>query len=341
MVAPQLGRSLLVFVTFASATLAAGRAVAEPRCDGADPWVLVELRADGWTEARRLNVLGDLQHTLAPQGIAACVSAAHPAAEALATLAIDLAINGKATVDIEVRDAVTKKRVRREVDLAGIPADGRELAIAIEADELLRATWAETALDTERARTSERRRDVAGSVAQLLDPAREQRSAGFGARAAGELYLGGALLLGADVFGRVRLGGRVGLELGGEIRASPAVASEHGRVGALAAGGSVGALLRVAGSQAASVDVGAGLSGSWLQFRGEPDPGQQSWTYSNLLLVGRLRVLGRLALGRSMHAAAGFHVGHTLVGVSANDNGDVVRSASGLTLGATLGLEAP
>jgi hypothetical protein len=314
---------------------------AAPRCDGNGPWVLVELRAESWTEAQRGGVVGDLQHTLAPQGIAACVAGARPSGEPLATLAIELAADGKATVDIEVRDAVTKKRVRREVDLTGIPADGRELAVAIEADELLRASWAEVALDTERARAAERRREVAGSVGQVLAPARVQGSGALGARAAGEIYLGGATLLGADAFGRVRLGGRAGLELGGEIRAGPSVASDNGRVSALAAGGSVSLLFRVAGSHAASVDVGAGVSGAWLQFRADPDPGAAAESYANLLLVGRLRVIGRLALGRSMHAAAGFHVGETLRGVAATDAGEVVRSASGLVLGATLGLEAP
>ena len=341
MVAPQLGRCLFGLVAFAGVWLASAQARAEPRCDGGEPWVLVELRAEGWTDAQRRGVLGDLQHTLAPQGIGACVSGARPAGEPLATLGIDLATDGKATVDIEVRDAVTKKRVRREVDLAGIPADGRELAIAIEADELLRASWAEVALDTERARAAERQREVAGSVAQVLAPARVQSSGALGARAAGEVFLGGATLLGADVFGRVRLGGRAGLELGGELRAGPAVATTHGRVGALAAGGGAGLLFRIAGREAASLDVGAGVAASWLQFRGEPNPGAKSWSYSNLLLVARLRVVGRLALGRSVHAAAGVQAGQTLVGVFARDTGEIVRSASGLAVGATLGLEAP
>ena len=42
---------------------------------------------------------------------------------------------GEATVDIEVRDVVTHKRVNRDVDLSRIPDDGRAAAIAIEADD--------------------------------------------------------------------------------------------------------------------------------------------------------------------------------------------------------------
>jgi hypothetical protein len=341
MVPSKVGRRFLVVLAYAAASLAYGRAWSVTRCDGVDPWVLVELRADGWTDGQRTTVLGDLQHTLAPQGIGACVGTTHPPGEPLATLAIEVSTVGKALVDIEVRDAVTKKGVHRQVDLASIPADGRELAIAIEADELLRACWAEIALDTGRSHVAERRAAVAGSVAQVLTPVRVQNSGAFGARAAGELFLGGATLLGADTFGRLRLGGRAGLELAAEIRASPSVTTDRGRVGALAAGGAISLLFRLAGNNAASIDVGAGVAGSWLQFRGEPTAGSTSSAYDNLLLVGRVRVLGRLALGRWMHAAVGFHAGETLVGVAARDSGQVVRSASGLALGATLGLETP
>jgi hypothetical protein len=340
-VPPKIGRRFLVVVACAAASLDGRAAWSAARCEGADPWVLVDLRADGWTDAQRAHVLGDLQHTLAPLGIGACVDTAHPVGQPLATLAIDLASVGRALVDIEVRDGVTKKRVRREVDLTGIPADGRELAIAIEADELLRACWAEIALDTARSRGAERPGAVAGSVAQVLAPARVQRSTAFGARAAGEVFLGGAVLLGADAIGRLRVGGRAGLELAAEIRASPSVSTDHGRIGAVAAGGSVSVLLRLAGSEAAAIDAGVGLAGSWLQFHGEAGPGARAGTYDNLLLVCRARVLGRLALGRHMHGVVGVQVGQTLVGVAAGDAGQVVRSASGLALGATLGLETP
>lgn len=303
---------------------------------------MVDLRS-GWTDAQRGTVLGDLQQTLAPLGIGACggATAPHPPGEPLATLAIDLVTVGKTMATIEVGDAVTKKRVRREVDLTSIPADGRELAIAIEADELLRACWAEIALDTRRARVAEHRGDVAGSVAQVLMPTRGQNSVAFGARAAGETFLGGATLLGADTFAHARLGSRLGLELGAEIRASPAVTTDHGRVGAVAAGGSASVLFRFAGGNATSIDIGAGVAASWLQFRGEPAPGSRSSAYDNLLLVSRARVIGRRALGRWIHAAIGLHAGATLVGVAARDDGQVVRSASGLALGATLGLETP
>ena len=336
------GCPVAVAFAFAAASLGGGRqGHAEARCAGSDPWVLVQLRADGWSEAQRGSVLLDLQRTLAAQGIDACLGDARPGGEPLATLAIDVSPDSRATVDIEVRDAVTHKRVRRDVDLAPIPSDGRELAVAIEADELLRASWAEIALDTERARRAEPRREVVRSVDQVLAPSRMAGPGALGARLAGEYYFGGTTLLGADALGRLRLAPRLDLELAAGMRASPSSSSAHGRVRALAAGAGLGLLVRIAGTRSASVEAGGGLSASWLEFRAEPVSGADASAYANLLVAARVRVVGRVALGRALHAAAGLGAGAALRGVQATDTGQVVAGATGLELGATLGLEAP
>ena len=243
-----------------------------------------------------------------------------------------------------MRDAVTHKRVRRDVDLSRIPEDGRAAAIAIESDELLRASWAEVALDTARARQAqqEARPQVVGSVSQVMAPSPAGDAGAVGARGAFEHYFGGSdlTLLGGDVFGRL-LAPRWLLEFAGELRAAPATTAPDGRVSALAAGASVTFLVRVAGGRRASLAVGAGAGASWLSFRAEPAPGAEGLSYANLLAVGRLRVVGRLALGRALHAALGLDVGGAAVGVEAIDYGAVVASARGLLVGANLGLESP
>ena len=338
----------LLLALFVAGLMWAAPAAAQSRCaDGDGPWVLLQLGAQGWSDAQRAAVLSDLQHTLAGQGIAACSGDAHPASAApLAALTVDLSPDdaAKATVDIEVRDAVTRKRVRRDVDLSRIPDDGRAAAIAIEADELLRASWAEIALDTARARQAQEsaRPQVVGSVGQVLAPARVGDAGAVGARGVFEHYLGGAdlTLVGADAFGRV-VAPRWHLEFAGELRTAPATAAPHGRVSALAAGASVSFFVRVAGGRRASLAVGAGAAASWLSFRAEPVPGYEGSTYANLLAVGRARVVGRLGLGRALHATAGVDVGAALRGVDATDVGVVVASARGLLLAANLGLESP
>jgi hypothetical protein len=341
------GRTLPLALCAAVAMLPAA-AAAQPSCaDGDGPWVLLQLGAQAWSDVQRTAVLSDLQHTLAGQGIAACSSDAHPAAGApLATLAVDLGPEetARATVDIEVRDAVTRKRVRRDVDLSRIPEDGRSAAIAIEADELLRASWAEIALDTARARQAQEnaRPQVVTTVGQTLAPAQVDGS-GLGARAAIERYVSssGVTLIGADAFGRLRLSPRIALEIAAALRVGPAAAAPHGEVSALGTGGALALLVRVAGGRRAALEAGPGADVGWLQFRAQSSTSPGASTYGNLLAVARLRLVGRLALGRSVHATGGVDGAVALRGVGASDAGAVVARASGVAVGATLGLEAP
>jgi len=285
-------------------------------------------------------VLLDLQHGLSAQGIDACAKEERPQATPLATLNIELRGDSKANVEILVQDSVTHKRVSRELDLAKIPSDGRELAVAIEADELLRASWAELALDTERARSAKPRPEVVKSVGEVLAPARIQQKTALEARGAVEYYWDGITLLGADAAGRIPLGGRFQLELAGGVRLSPAQSSMHGSVSALAAGGGARLLLRLTGDEAKSLHLGAGLTLSRIDFRGAANASGESDSYADWLSVARASLLGRLALGRVLGLSAGVSCGGTLRSVEATDAGSVAASARGLELGAMLGLEA-
>ncbi|HWA77348.1 MAG TPA: hypothetical protein VG937_33665 [Polyangiaceae bacterium] len=325
-----------------AATLLGARAArAELACDGERPWVRVQLRAQGFSAAQRERVLLNLEHTLSAQGIDACTEERAPKSEALAALRIDIDAESRASVEIEVRDSVTHKRVGREVDLRPIPDDGRELAVAIEADELLRASWAELALDTERARAAKPRPQVVESVRRVLSPARVRSTSTLGARAAAEYYLArGTVLLGADALGSLSLGPRAALELAVGMRTSPTFSGDHGTVRALAIGAGARLLFRLVGSDDAALDGGGGFSGNWLQFRAEPSAPATASPYTDLLLVARAGLLFHLGLGRSLELSAGLSGGGALRGVEATDAGRVVASASGLELGATLGLGA-
>lgn len=334
------GRALSALVLLAG-LVGARAARAELGCDGERPWVRVQLRTEGWSQAQRQRVLLNLQHTFAAQGIDACLDEKAPKSPALAALSIDIDPQSRASVEIEVRDSVTHKRVGREVDLRPIPDDGRELAVAIEADELLRASWAELALDTERARAAKPRPQVVESVRRVLSPSRVRSSSTLGARAAGEYYPGqGTLLLGADALGSVTLGPRSALELSLGMRTSPTFSAEHGSVRALAFGAGVRLLLRIVGDDAASLEGGAGFSGNWLQFRAEPSAPASGSPYTDWLVLARAGVLCRLGLGRALELSAGLTGGGAVRGVEATDAGRVVAGASGLELGATLGLGA-
>jgi hypothetical protein len=334
------GRAVLALV-LAVGLVSTRLACAEPGCSGERPWIKVLLRAESWSAAQRERVLLNLQHTFAAQGIDACLDAPGPQTVALASLAIEIGVESKASVEIEVRDSVTHKRVAREVDLRSIPEDGRELAVAIESDELLRASWAELALDTERARASKPKPQVVESVRQVLAPSRVRPASVLGARVAGEYYPGlTTALIGADAFGSVALGQRWALELAAGMRTSPGLSAEHGSVHAFSLGAGARLLLRLAGGEGPSLDGGLGFSGSWLQFRAEPTAPASGSPYGDVLVVARGGLLGRLPLGRVLEFSAGLGAGAALRGVEATDSGQVVAGAKGLELGATLGLGA-
>ena len=92
--------------------------------------VVALMRAE--LEARHIDVCGDASARPTP---------------ALATVDVSAAVDG-AAIAVEVRDALTAKRIVRDVALGAVPPDGRALTLALAAEELLRASWAELALTT-------------------------------------------------------------------------------------------------------------------------------------------------------------------------------------------------
>ncbi|MEZ4394919.1 MAG: hypothetical protein R3A48_27910 [Polyangiales bacterium] len=68
---------------------------------------------------------------------------------ALAVIRLEFPVcaEGATALALSIDDAVTRKSVRRAVDLGDVPASGRARALALAAAELLRASWAELALD--------------------------------------------------------------------------------------------------------------------------------------------------------------------------------------------------
>lgn len=320
-------------------SMTTANARAETACDGTRPFVRIELRGDAWTAAQRARVVSDLSHSLAPQGIDVCSETPSTGPAPLAALNIDLSGANKANVEILLSDSVTHKRVARELDLEKIPEDGRDLAVAIEADELLRASWAELALDTERARRSKPQPEVVKSVDQVLAPRRATSALGFEARLAAE-HFSDVDWFGGEAALRVRLASRWSWELAAGVRLSPERDAPHGNVSALNAGLGTRVLLRVAGSEAASLHLGAGLIAARAEFRGDATSGARADSYADWLIVARASALGRIALGRTLGVSAGLSVGDALRAVEVTDAGRVVAAARGLELGATLGLEA-
>ena len=119
------------------------------------PTVQAQTSRCGSPDRPRVDVTGEgaavddvmklLRAELAPRAIDVCPAAEGPGPASIATVSVSARPDG-AFVEVEVHDALTAKRVSRDVDLGAVPQDGRPLTLALVADELLRASWAEIAL---------------------------------------------------------------------------------------------------------------------------------------------------------------------------------------------------
>jgi hypothetical protein len=117
-------------------------AEAPPSSCAADRFVILRLD-EGFDRELGAEVRTDLTTDLQHRGLGLCDEGAterEPAA------IVELSQQAREIV-IALDDRVTNKRVARDVSLQGLPANGRALAIAIAIDELLRASWAELALE--------------------------------------------------------------------------------------------------------------------------------------------------------------------------------------------------
>jgi hypothetical protein len=314
-------------------------AAAAPGCKGADrPWVSVRFDATGFSPRFSERVLSDLRAGLANRGIDACVES-EGQGEPLASVKIASTTGPSVAVALEIRDALTEKRVMRDVDLARVPEDGRAFAIAIAVDELVWASWAELAL-AKRTPKKPRRApppEVVRGVENVL-PAREEPATRLGARAALEHFGGGQTHLGADATALFPFTERVGLELALGLRQGQRVEAEHGHVLSSAAG--LGAMLRVTLLRALPLELSlfAGPRAGLARFTGKASPEARGTELSGLVLYARggvvagARVLGPLWLEGSGGAGA------PLRGLEAEDTGRVVSGVSGLELFAALSL---
>jgi hypothetical protein len=297
----------------------------------------VHFEARGFSQGFADRVLSDLRAGLANRGIDACQEPG--TGEPLASVRIASTSGPSVAVALEIRDAVTEKRVMRDVDLARVPEDGRAFAIAIAVDELVWASWAEIAL-AKRSRKAPRRApppEVVRGVENVL-PEREEPATRLGARGAFEHFGGGQTHLGADALALFPFTERVGLELSLGLRQGRRVSSEHGQVVASAA--AVGAMLRFTLLRASPLELSlfAGPRAGLARFSGRAGPDASGTELSGLVLYARggalagVRVLGPLWL----EAAGG--AGAPLRGLEARDAGRVVSGVSGLELFAAVAL---
>jgi len=310
---------------------------AQPVCGRpGKPWVSVAFADGSWPPSLTASVLGDLRVGLGRHGIDACPDGAGPSHPRLAAVRIAWLEEPRVVVTVEIQDSVTKKRVSRDVDLSAVPSDGRGFAIAIATDELVWASWVELAL-APRATTPKRSAppEVVSGVEAELPHAEESR---LGAVAAVEHFGGGQTHVGADGVVVVPLSETFGIDIRFGARGGRDTPSEHGRV--LSQALSLATHLRVALVRAApfELDALAGARTALLRLEGEASSDATDRAVSDAVVTARAGVATSLELARGFFFELVGTAGYTLRGLEVTDAGRVVSGASGVELGASLGI---
>jgi hypothetical protein len=304
----------------------------------------VVLRADGIDEDLRAHVVEQLRVALAGRSLELCASDGDGGAVA----ELDVSNGGAAGValSLSVRDQVTEKRVSREIDLRGIPADGRALAIAQAADELLRASWAELLVGD----APKPKREVPPEIRRALPaleigpsptlPAQAPLvelgvAAGVEHYGSGHTQLGPELSAGIFPFARVGAVARIGIRSAARAEAASGSVDPSGVAGALAV--LVAALPR---EGRLGIDAGAELFVTRIHYEATALAGAQAQSESGTAIHASAVARGWAILARPLRATVGLALGAPIHTVRAVATDTTIASVSGVLIGANLGLGA-
>jgi hypothetical protein len=291
------------------------------------PWIRLETAA---IESEGINFGEILRHVraeLAMRRIDVCTEGS--GAPPVASVKITTGAREGVEIAIDVRDAVTDKRLSRTLDLRSLPPDARFLAIAVATDELLRASWIEIALRTAPL-------EAAPPPPAIMDIVQSDLKAEprveMGAQVAFEWYGGGQEHLGVDVRAGVRPVRRLTAFLRLGLRQGFAIAAPDGSVRSSAILAGMGcklALTPPAGP--AGVEILARVDAVRVSFLPAADPGAIEHPNQATAVVAAGGLSGWVALGPAVRLVADATLGAPLRPVQATDTGSQVTAVSGLT----------
>jgi hypothetical protein len=243
-------------------------------------------------------------------------------------------------VVVLVRDAITNKRVARDVDLSNIPVDAHPRTIAVVAAELLRASWAELALSS----APPPARPVPPAVEETLASTIRAPSGAQPRAAAGlvwrlEMYGGKQTLFGPDIRTVVWFTDRLTVNMQVGLRWSPTVQAPDGVVSTSATMAAVGAGLALTPlTWRYGVELQAQVGLERIVFTGEPTvPGRRDSGSATAVIV-RSGPSGWVAMGPTLRLFADVSLGAVLHSAQATDRGAVVTAVSGVEGTAGLGI---
>lgn len=320
----------------------AGRSEAETAQCGVDrPWVLMQLSELDPPFATQ--IISDLRAGLAPSRIDACVADAIERKAPLATVRIAGALGRQFVFSIDVSDSVTEKRIGRDIDLRHVPSDGRAFALAVAADELLRASWAELALAKTRSpRPKPPEQEPARPPpppAPVESPApAEPAFTALGLGLGLESYSGGQLHFGVDAFWLQPLTGWLRLGLTAGVRRGLTVDAPSGSIESRAIHVELALRPTLMSSSSFSLDVHVALRGSEVWFVPKPIAGAAAAKTNSEALFGRGGLALTLGPAGSVRSVTTLGAGGPLRSFSASDGGEVVTGVSGVEFFATSGV---
>lgn len=322
----------------------AGSAGAQPAACGVDRrWVLMQLSELDPDFAAQ--IMSDLRAGLAPSRIDACEPDTTERKAPLATVRIANVANRRLVFSIDVSDSVTEKRIGRDIDLNHVPSDGRAFALAVAADELLRASWAELALAKQRAPEPKPAQPEAASPPPVAEPRVVEPAAltqpSFAALGAGfglEAYTGGQLHFGIDVFWLQPLTAWLRLGVTAGVRRGLTVDAPSGSIASRAIHLELSFRPMLVSTSIFSLDALVALRGAEVWFVPEPITGAQGTKTNSEALFGRGGLALSLGRAGSLRSVTTLGAGAPLRSFSASEGGEIVTGVSGAEFFATSGV---
>ena len=308
----------------------------------------VVLRATDLDGVLESKIADQLRAALNGRGITLC--AADQREGAVAELDVSNGASG-VSLSLSVRDQVTDKRVSRELDLRGIPEDGRALVIAEAADELLRASWAELLV----ADAPRPKREVPPQITRALPAAREAEREGdehaaaapvarapvveVGIAAAVEHYGSGHTQLGPEASASVFPWPRLGASARLGVRSASSVESTSGSVDPSAVAGGLAVLVAaLPRERRLGIDAGTELFVTHVHYLATALPGSHAQSDSGTAVHASVVARGWAVVAAPLRATLGVSLGAPVHTVRAVANDATIAAVSGVLIGATLGL---
>jgi hypothetical protein len=316
-------------VLFALALLGGSGRAAAAECGANKPWVLVDVPEAVGSVA----VLSQLRVGLDARGIDACAPGAHARTEPIARVALKAPESKRVAIDVVAEDALTAKRVSRELDLAALPRDAWPLAIALAIDEILRASWAELALESAPPPKRPVPIEVRDTVRDSLAPEPLERSApamALGTAIVGEAFSGGQRHIGVDARAGVWLLPRLALSVLLGLRDGLSVSAERGEITSTVLVGGLGlAFTPTEPAADLGVDLLSRVEASRIEFQAEAERGATGSRDAAVAVVAEAGAGAWWSPAERLRVGAEVLGGVPLVAVSATEDGAPVAGASG------------